>query len=145
MITVKNETIYEYEKDDMTPIYYYVRNRDIVKRQRGNQRTKNSHFYYKDIIATFDIETSRFTENTAPRPDLIDQSFCYIWQMSLNNDYVIIGRTLASALDFLTQIDKNLMRDERLVIYVHNLSYEFQFLSGFTRFKTEDVFLYQKT
>lgn len=144
MIYVKNETIYEYENDDMTPIYYYVRNRDIVKRQRGNQSTKNSHFYYKDIIAAFDIETSRFTEKTAPRLDLIDQSFCYIWQMSLNNEYVIVGRTLASALDFLTQIDKNLMRDERLVIYVHNLSYEFQFLSGIACFKTDDVFCIKK-
>lgn len=144
MIYVKNETIYEYEKDDITPIYYYVRDRDIIKRQRGNQRTKNSHFYYKDIVAAFDIETSRFTEKNAPRADLIDQSFCYIWQMSFNNEYVIIGRTLNSALDFFTQIDKNLMRDERLVCYVHNLSYEFQFLSGIVRFKTEDVFCIKK-
>lgn len=144
MIYVKNETIYEYEKDDITPIYYYVRDCDIIKRPRGNQRTKNSHFYYKDIVATFDIETSRFSEKNAPRADLINQSFCYIWQMSLNNDYVIVGRTLASALDFLTQLDKNLMRDERLVIYVHNLSYEFQFLSGIVRFKTEDVFCIKK-
>lgn len=144
MIYVKNETIYEYEKDDMTPIYYYVRNSGIIKRPRGNQRTINSHYYYKDIIAAFDIETSRFTEKTAPRADLIDQSFCYIWQMSLNNDYVVVGRTLKSALDFLTQIDKNLMRDERLVCYVHNLSYEFQFLSGKAHFRTEDVFCIKK-
>lgn len=144
MIYVKNETIYEYEKDDITPIYYYVRDCDIIKRPRGNQRTKNSHFYYKDIVATFDIETSRFSEKNAPRADLINQSFCYIWQVSLNNEYVIVGRTLPSALDFLTQLDKNLMRDERLVIYVHNLSYEFQFLSGIARFKTEDVFCIKK-
>lgn len=144
MIHVKNETIYEYEKDDITRIYYYIRNMDIVKRPRGNQRTKNSHFYYKDIIAAFDIETSRFTEKNAPRTDLIDQSFCYIWQLSLNNDYVIVGRTLDSAFDFFRQLDKNLMRDERLVCYVHNLSYEFQFLSGIAHFRTEDVFCIKK-
>ena len=136
MIYVKNETIYVYEKDDMTPIYYYVRDMDIVKRPRGNQSTKNTHYYYKDIIAAFDIETSRFTEKNAPRTDLVDQSFCYIWQMSLNNEYVIVGRTLDSALDFFNQLDKNLMRDERLVCYVHNLSYEFQYLSGIALFRT---------
>lgn len=136
--------IYEYGKDDCTPIYLYIRESDILVRQRGNQGTKYSHFYYKNLVCAFDIETSRFTEKTAPRDDLIDNSFCYIWQLSINNVYLIIGRTLESYIDFLNQIDKNLMRDEKIVIYVHNLSYEFQFLSGLYHFKSDDVFAVKK-
>lgn len=144
MIQNSGLTIFEYEKDDCTPIYLYVRASDIIPRQRGNQGTRYSHFYYKNLVCAFDIETSRFSEKTAPRADLIDNSFCYIWQLSINNAYLIIGRTLESYIDFLNQIDKNLMRDEKIVIYVHNLSYEFQFLSGLYHFKSDDVFAVKK-
>lgn len=144
MIENNGLIIHEYSADDCTSLYLYVRNTDIVPRQRGNQGTRYSHYYYKNLVCAFDIETSTFTEKNAPRADLVDNSFCYIWQMSINNDFLIIGRTLESFIDFLNQIDKNLMRDEKLVIYVHNLSYEFQFLSALYRFNSSDVFAIKK-
>lgn len=94
---------------------------------RGRQKTQ-----YKDIICTFDIETTRL-------PD-IDQSFMYIWQMCIGEN-VIVGRTWEEFKLLLSEFKLYLKEKEKVVIFVHNLSYEFQFLAGIYRFNKDDVFL----
>lgn len=101
-----------------------------VAKPEGNQMTKQRRDYISAVCA-FDIETSVL-------PD-IKQSFMYIWQFSINNDVVIIGRTWPEFLDLMEQISAEL-GEMSLVIYVHNLSYEFQFLRGIYEFTRDDVF-----
>lgn len=98
---------------------------------RGNPRGRQKTLY-KDIICTFDIETTRL-------PD-IDQSFMYIWQMCIG-DNVIVGRTWEEFKLLLSEFKLHLKDKEKVVIFVHNLSYEFQFLAGIYRFNKDDVFL----
>ena len=98
---------------------------------KGNPRGRKK-VLYKDIICTFDIETSRVPE--------IDQSFMYIWQMSIG-DNIVIGRTWEEFKLLLSEFKLYLMENERVIIFVHNLSYEFQFLAGIYRFAPEEVFL----
>lgn len=102
----------------------------LVKRPRGNPRgRKNCH--YKDIICAFDIETTNIPE--------IKQSFMYIWQFQFGLDYTIVGRTWEEYKEFMKRIREHL-NGVWLVIFVHNLSFEFQFLSGIYPFQEDEVF-----
>lgn len=55
----------------------------------------------------------------------------YIWQLSVN-DVVYYGRTYEELDEFLYILDN---QDVRKIIFVHNLSWEFQFLSGYFYFE----------
>ena len=110
-----------------------LRFRDIPlqMRKRGNQSTSQKYFY-KDVVAAFDIETTYIEE--------IDNSVMYIWQMQIGKDQTIIGRTWYEFRRLIEKIKDALNDGERLVVYVHNLSFEFQFLSGIFDFSKDDVF-----
>ena len=100
----------------------------LIKRPRGNPSGNKST--YIDCIAAFDIETTRLPE--------IEQSFMYIWQMDINRDYTIIGRTWDSWLNLLIKMRE--YAQGQMVVYVHNLSFEMQFIKGVYDFDKEEVF-----
>lgn len=101
------------------------------RRKRGNQGTK-ARQAYKDIITSFDIETTSLPE--------IRQSFMYVWQWAFGPELVVMGRTWDELKEFVAKLKPLFGKDERLVCYVHNLSFEFQFLSGVFEFGAGDVF-----
>ena len=94
----------------------------------------NKRCEYYNIPAAFDIEVSSFYEGENKR------ALMYIWQFGIYN-YVTTGRTwnefvlLCNALKYLLSLSNK----RRLVVYVHNLPYEFQFMRK--RFKWEEVFI----
>ena len=108
----------------------WLYNRPLVKRKRGNQRTKK-RVKYKDIITAFDIETTRLAD--------IEQSVMYVWQWQFDEDYTVVGRTWEQFVAFQRKIAK-ILDDSVLVVFVHNLSYEFQFLRGIYKFSPDEVF-----
>lgn len=83
----------------------------------------NKVFYY-NCPASFDIETSSFYNEDGEK-----RACMYIWQMGFNGT-VIYGRTWEEWLNCLEQLVDYLSLNEtrRLIIYVHNLGYEFQFI-----------------
>ena len=101
-----------------------------VKNRRGNPGGKKRH--YVGITTAFDIETTLI--------DDIQQSVMYIWQWQFGEDYTVIGRTWDEFLDLQKKIKDVLPSDYWLVVYVHNLSYEFQFLKGIYQFFPDDIF-----
>ncbi len=100
-------------------------------RRRGNQGRRHNEKKYKDIIAAFDIETTNDDESC--------QAFMYVWQAQLN-DVTVMGRTWEEFRTFLGRIAERLKENEYIVIFVHNLSFEFQFLRGIYNFSQEEVF-----
>ena len=102
----------------------------LVKRKSGNQRTKK-RIKYKDVITAFDIETTRLAD--------IEQSIMYIWQWQFGDDYTVVGRTWDEFTLFQRKL-ANVLADSVLVVFVHNLSYEFQFLRGIYQFNKDEVF-----
>ena len=111
--------------------YSIIENTGLQKRKRGNQGRKNNKRKYKDLFCAFDIETTN---------DLsINQAFMYIWQFQIE-DHTIIGRTWDEYLEFCEQISSRLKEDEYIMVYVHNLSFEFSFLKGIYSFEPEEVF-----
>ena len=114
---------------DFQPEHYF-KNCPMVKNRRGNPAGKKRH--YVGITTAFDIETTLI--------DDIQQSVMYIWQWQFGTDYTVIGRTWEEFLDLQDRIKRVLPTDSWLVVYVHNLSYEFQFLKGIYQFVPDDIF-----
>ena len=84
---------------------------------RGNPHGRKKQ-KYMDAVCAFDIETSTL-------PDM-EQSIMYIWQFQLDDICTVYGRTWEEYFTFLRRIREEI-RPNALVIYVHNLSFEFQF------------------
>ncbi len=115
--------------------YTRIQNLPCLHDTRSNKGSKKAKGY-KNCLCAFDIETTRLED--------IEQSIMYIWQFSilfLDDQHIdtIIGRTWTEFELFLD----NLMNDDNYayyMIFVHNLSYEFQFLRGIYTFSPDEVF-----
>ena len=104
----------------------------LLKKRRGNQsKKKEKQRDYLDLVTAFDIETTRI-------PGL-EQSVMYIWQWAFE-DTVVVGRTWNEFLSLQEHIHSVLPADSWLVVYVHNLPFEFQYLKGVYSFVPEDIF-----
>ena len=114
---------------DFQPERYFSKP-PLLKNRKGNPGGKKRR--YIGITTAFDIETTLL--------DDIQQSVMYIWQWQFGEDYTVIGRTWEEFLDLQKRIKAVLPEDRWLVVYVHNLSYEFQFLKGVYTFLPDDVF-----
>ena len=101
----------------------------LVKRPRGNHGGNKRN--YLDIVTAFDIETTLLDNQ---------QSIMYIWQWQFGNDTTVIGRYWSEFTDLQKRIQAVLPDETWLVVYVHNLSFEFQFLKGVYEFLPDDVF-----
>lgn len=115
-----------YNPDDIE----YITN---VAMDNERLRSKKKVLYF-DTPCAFDIETTSFVSYNGEKTAIM-----YEWTLGVNG-LVIIGRTWD---EFLKCIEKlieclDISLNKRLVIYVHNLSYEFQFICK--RFEWEKVF-----
>ncbi|MBO7695290.1 MAG: hypothetical protein J6T10_21920 [Methanobrevibacter sp.] len=116
--------------------YSYHESKIIGKR---NKKIDNN-------IYSFDIETTSYLkldgkiynasyyENlTKKEKERIEYySIMYIWMFSIN-DIVYYGRTWKDLKEFLELLAENI--PEKKIVFVHNLSYEFQFLRGVFDFR----------
>lgn len=109
------------------PRYYFIQ-----KRNRGNPGG-SAWVKYKDVVLAFDIETTRLKD--------IEQSFMWVWMLQVGLDVTVVGKTweqFTALIDlFCAQCDN---QNVKFVCYVHNLSYEFQFLRGIYDFQPKEVF-----
>lgn len=131
MLQEKIITVDEFKVTDIT------RRSKLLKRPAGNPacRGKNKR-RYKDLITAFDIETTSIDE--------IRQNVMYIWQWCFfwdeDNYFVVVGRTWSEFLTLCEKIANALADDVYIVVFVHNLSYEYQYLRGIYQFDPESVF-----
>lgn len=88
-------------------------------------KTRKTKVEYLNVEAGFDIETS------SVEIDGEKGSFMYIWMMGIGyGKDVYYGRTWDEFKAFYNQVVEHfqLSIDRRMVVYIHNLSYEFQFM-----------------
>lgn len=104
----------------------------IAKTTNINCKTDKEVYYY-ELIGAFDIETSSIIQNDEK------MGFMYEWTFGLG-DLIIIGRTWKEFLKLYKTITSAFTLNEyiRLIIFIHNLSFEYQFLRK--RFKWFKVF-----
>lgn len=94
---------------------------------------------YINHLMTFDIETS-----TIEKTDGSFEGYMYHWQVCIDG-FVCFGRTWKEFLTFLRKMNralKNYNQMHKLVCYIHNFSYEFQFL--YSWIKLTNVFAIDK-
>lgn len=92
---------------------------------------------YFNIPCAFDIETTSFVQINGIETD--KRAIMYEWTLGLNG-WVIIGRTWDEFLQtYESMIRKFGTYDQkRIIIYVHNLAFEFQFMRKL--FQWQDIF-----
>lgn len=106
---------------------FSILKKDIIK--------SGKHKMYQKTPITFDIETSKIPSDN----DGHYQAFMYIWQICIEGN-VVFGRRWEELQDFMEKVVNayKLSEEERVVVYVHNLSFEFQFIQDY--FEFTDVF-----
>lgn len=93
---------------------------------------------YMEIPISFDIETTtlyeRDKDGAVDTSKVIPSAFMYHWQMAID-DIVVFGRYWKEFQLMLKKLEKNLdiRQDNRIIIWVHNLAYEFQFFRNFVK------------
>lgn len=95
----------------------------------------NKKVTYLNIESAFDIETTSYINNGEK------SAFMYVWMFGLGlGKEIFYGRTWEEFLDLCEKLQQyfGLNENRRLVIYVHNLGYEFQFMCNY--FNWENVF-----
>ena len=99
-----------------------------------------------NTIYTFDIETTSYlvlgnriisardyqTLSDEEQEDCKKQACMYVWQFSIN-DQVYYGRTWVEFKLFLDELEKN--DNSKKIVFIHNLSFEFQALWSVVRVK----------
>lgn len=110
---INSDVIYKY--DDIEKLKEIKKECRVVKNNKG--------IGYYNIACSFDIETT----STYYNDDKI--AFLYIWQCGING-VCFIGRNWDEFIHFYNNIVLvfNCRNDLRMIIYVHNLGYEFQFM-----------------
>ena len=96
--------------------------RSIFNNAKITKPSKKKPAVY-ELVASFDIETTSYSKGDE------DIAFMYIWQLSIEN-YVIYGRTWEQYFEFMDKLQDvgNISPEQQLIIWVHNLSFEFQFI-----------------
>lgn len=118
--------------------YFTVKELPLILKTIGDiPILKRKSVNYYNIPCSFDIETTSLTKSN--QLDNEKSAFMYEWTFAILH-YVIIGRTWEEFEElYETLINELKIYDKlHLIIYVHNLSFEFQFLRK--RLSWESVF-----
>ena len=96
---------------------------DIVSKYENNSKTVKRYF---NVECAFDIETSSVMLENEQK-----FAFMYEWTFGIKDgNYICYGRTWEEFKQLCRDLQEYFLLDEThiLVVYVHNLSYEFQFM-----------------
>lgn len=130
MYTINVETINGIQKENIYEISELPLLRKLLECKDSKKRKVN----YLEIPCAFDIETTNIYHMDGdkiakePRP----YAFMYVWQFCID-DCVCIGRTWEEFQTLLKTLETrmNLSINNRLVIWVHNLAFEWAFMQKF--------------
>lgn len=119
------------------PVYHYTEipfTRIMLESKESKKRGRYA-VSYLEIPCAFDIETTNIYKRTSSGKIDSNQrpyAFMYHWQFCIGYR-VIFGRTWDDFIKMLRAIEKNmnLGKGLRLVVYVHNLAFEMQFMRKF--------------
>ena len=126
--------------------YEYLKGFGLIEESKKRRKSQNKHRVL-NVYTAFDIETS--TVWTNEDHSLFDvHSFMYVWQFQIE-EYTVKGRTwpeffilldvLKTAIEQIREENK-LPVNPLLVVWVHNLAYEWQWISGYYNFTNDEVF-----
>lgn len=123
-------TVYDFDYNYLNSLPVCLKKKK-QKKEEGKKKRKTVEEKYVNEILAFDIEASNL--------DDIEQAVMYIWAMQIGDRFTIYGRSWDEFIYFMHNASE-VLGDKKLVIYVHNLSYEFSFLQGLYDFSADEVF-----
>lgn len=136
--------IYKFNEVD---IYAAITRYGIIERKPRARKPSPAAVDIMNVVCAFDIETSTITiPDAAGEPAY--HSFMYVWQFQID-DITIVGRTWEEFQNLVLAIktacirirkEKHLDELPIVIVWVHNLAYEFQYLSGIYPFNNEECF-----
>ena len=108
---------------------YLITVKDTYKKIKTNKKIT-----YYNMACGFDIETSSFYENLIMIPEN-KRAIMYAWKFGIE-DKSVIGRTWEELVILIHSITDilELSLEKRLICYVHNLGYDFQFFRPYFEF-----------
>lgn len=118
-----------YEPHKLEDLPAVIKSLSDIKFARRKKKIK-----YFELPCAFDIETSSWRDEKGEK-----RACMYVWQFGICG-HVFMGRTWQEFLTFYNQLIELLCVTPKfcLIVYVHNLSYEFQFMRKW--FSWEKVF-----
>ena len=137
---LKSNRIYTIDEVDIV-CKHYINKYDIVKSGSFNKELgKMEYIEYYNIPCSFDIETTSFIDEFGNKAATM-----YVWQLGLNG-CVIVGRTWEEYIQVINRLAYNLSlwSKRRIILYVHNLSYEFQFIRNLFTWIDDGIFSIDK-
>ena len=110
--------------------------------ENGTQ-TNNQNITYWNIVFAFDIETTSFTDKITKEDHNEKRSIMYVWQLAINGR-CIIGREWSEFIYVMQHIVERLelCKYTRILVYIHNFAFEFQFIRHF--FEWHKIFAIDK-
>ena len=116
----------------------FLKELSSLKKYLPMQKNRRSELYY-NIPSAYDIETTSFYLNDSGQPE-DKRAIMYHWQYGVWN-LVTYGRTWEEYLAFLDALryTLNLSEHLKLITYIHNMPYEFQWMRK--RMEWDKVFL----
>lgn len=111
--------------------YEVLQSYDILERPK-KARGRRYDRKYLDVVCAFDIEATNIKETK--------QAIMYIWQFAVDEYFICTGRSWAEYKIFMSRLCEQLDDNVYLCVYVHNLSYEFEYLQGQFEILPGDVF-----
>lgn len=110
-----------------------IRSAPRLERPRGNRGSTVERRVVLDLVTAFDVETSWMDVGGRA------QAWVYSWAWTVG-PYTVQGRTIQQWQAMMARVAEALGSDETLVVYAHNLSHEWQFLSGVYHFDNSEIF-----
>jgi len=121
----------------------------VTKTEYNKETNKTEVIEYFNIPAAFDIETSSFYQVTTPDPSkpnkiVVQKMACMSCNQFGIDGKVVVRRQWSEFRDMLNEVVRilGLNHNRRLIIGVHNLSYEFHWIKDM--FEWESVFAREK-
>lgn len=116
-------------------INFYAKNCEVLTK-KVKENDIIVEYNYSNCVSSFDIETTTIQNGLNENGNPKGFGFMYHWQFCLMNienkkQYIIICGRFWNEYVVLCNIINNIFGEKRLVCYVHNLAYEFQFMRRF--------------
>lgn len=114
-------------------VYNFNEVNNFLSRLNDLKIVYNKGIEYYNVASSFDIEASSFYIDNQKN------AIMYVWQFAVDDD-VIIGRTWEQFIELNKRLQQKLRLNSKRIftVYVHNLSYEFQFMRKW--FKWVNIF-----
>lgn len=137
-----------YPKYNEVDIYAEISRYGFIPRRRRARKPSPAARDIMNCMCAFDIETTTIELPIVDDRTQNAHAFMYVWQFQIN-DVTVMGRTWEEAEKLFISIAdacKRYKKEKKMedlpvvIIWVHNLAYEFQFLSGIYAFKNEECF-----